>query len=130
VQRLAEGEGWEIWLDREGYLWTKVTLPQHGLSAAARADAMSRLLRERGVPGVIVDARRPMHGTSDSATEAYAKLVAAHAHVPFAVVTSDTDVVRMSHAVRAKAGTDNLRVFKSVPAAKAWIEVQRRMPPS
>lgn len=60
----ASGRGWRVWMDGEGILWTRDTLPQDEGSSAARLAAMERFLGRDGLRGVLVDDREPAARTA------------------------------------------------------------------
>lgn len=117
----VRGDGWMVWVDEEGLLWTRGTSPQNGSTAAARVAAMRRLLVTHPARAVIVDDRQHAGGDTPAAREAHTAFLAAHPHLPVAVVTTHPSTAELVREVRARTGSANLGFFKSLPAAKGWL---------
>jgi hypothetical protein len=117
----ARGEGWEVWLDDEGFLWTRDAAPMTETQARIRIAAMERFLARRPVKGVVVDDREPGGRDAPEAWEAYRLFLATHPGLPWAVMTSrGTDTFEGTLESRHRLG-NNMAVFGSEEAAKAWL---------
>jgi hypothetical protein len=121
----AEGEDWEVWLDEDGVLWSRMTRPQHAISAAARVAAMQQLIREHGARQVLIDNRRYPGAPSPAAIDAYRAFLRAHPGLRVAMVTSEPEAIKVAFEVRG-AAPSRVEIFKSVQAAKAWLRREER----
>lgn len=116
------GEGWEVWRDAEGILWTRDSSLQTSAAAQRRVAAMERILARGGVRGVLVDDHKFAGGDAPLAIEVYAAFVRAHSALPFALVTTHRDSLRVYEAIVKVAGQPrNFQLFSTVQAARAWI---------
>lgn len=121
----VRGEGWEVWLERDGLLWTRDTKPMDGERAAVRVAAMERFLRRAPVHGVVVDDREPAGPDAPEAWEVYQRFVAQHPGLPIAVVTPEPRTIEATLDVRLAARSARLAVFASVEAAARWLREQQ-----
>lgn len=121
----VRGEGWEVWLDDEGFLWTRDTRPLDRAAAEVRLSAMERFLSRRPVRGVIVDDREPAGADSEAAYELYGRFVEAHPALPVAVVTTHGPALGFTRQARGGA---RLAVFQTEESARVWLRSQNPSP--
>lgn len=115
------GEGWEAWRDDEGFLWVRDTQPMHAIAASAATDALTSLLSQGPVLGLIVDERRYSGEDTPAARDMYLAFLRANPLLPVAVVTTHATTARAAFDLRAASGRDHLQVFRSLAAARAWL---------
>lgn len=118
-------DGWQVWLDEEGFLWTSDFDDQGARCAAGRVETLEGFLAEHDVLGVIVDDRIPGGRSSPEAVAIYRGFVKSHPELPIAVVTSAEDTFREAHEVRRDTRCDNLTIFRTLGVAQAWIRIRR-----
>lgn len=95
--RRVHRAGWEARLDEEVLVRVRGTRPLDGIGAARLVEAVESLLA-LGARGVLFDERQAMGEDSPAAGAAFCGFLAAHRHVPVAVVAGSPEVARKVEA--------------------------------
>jgi hypothetical protein len=117
----VRGDGWDAWRDGE-LVHTRATDVQHGVSAAARVEALSRLVAEGG-RGVLCDERRAGGAPSPGALDVLREFVRAHPRLPLAFVAHDHAAQPIADAVKAVPGA-RVATFRDPGEALAWLRAE------